>query len=58
MSKPQINLESLLKDLDDAFKLIDKIEEGNLSINKITKEAKRLKNVFEKKYPNNLDTKK
>ena len=57
MSKPQINLESLLKDLDDAFKLIDKIEEGNLSINKITKEAKRLKNIFEKKYPNNLDTK-
>ena len=57
MSKPQIILESLLKDLDDAFKLIDKIEEGNLSINKITKEAKRLKNIFEKKYPNNLDTK-
>ena len=58
MSKQKINLENLLKDLDDAFKLIDKIEKGNLNINKVTKEAKRLKNIFEKKYPDSLDSKK
>ena len=56
MSKPKIDLEVLLKDIDEAFKLIDEIEKDNLNFKKLSSKAKRLKNNFEKKYLKNLDS--
>ena len=50
MPKPKIKIENLLKDLDDVFKLVERIEEDNSNIQKISLEANRLKNNFEKKY--------
>tara|TARA_Y100001963_G_scaffold142961_1_gene213176 strand:- start:396 stop:572 length:177 start_codon:yes stop_codon:yes gene_type:complete len=58
MPKPKIKIENLLKDLDDVFKLVERIEEDNSNIQKISLEANRLKNNFEKKYLKYLDPKK
>ena len=58
MSKPKIKINNLLKDMDNIFKLVEKIEEDNSNIQKISLEADRLKNNFEKKYSKYLDSKK
>ena len=61
MSKSKINLEEISKDIDTVFKLIDKIDLSDLNdknINNITKKANIVKKQLEKKYLNNLDTKK
>ena len=52
----------LLKDLDKAFDLINKLEEAVINdednLDEIKEEANKLKSKLEKKHLDNLDTKK
>ena len=58
MSKNKINFAELLEDIDKAFDLLDKIDNDELNMTKITSKAKKLKNNLEKKYSKYLDSKK
>jgi Ca2+-binding EF-hand superfamily protein len=57
MSKPKINTDEMLKDIQKAFDLIDKIDNGNIDLNKIPLKTKELKETF-KKYSKDLDLEK
>jgi hypothetical protein len=62
MKKLKIDPEDILKDINKAFSLLEKIENvedfEDLDIDKLDKEINQLKNKLEKKYPDNLDSKK
>ena len=58
MKKSKINFAELLEDIDKAFDLLDKIDNDELNVTKITSKAKKLKNTLERKYLKHLDSKK
>ena len=61
MSKSKINLKETLNDINEVFEFIDQIEQNDISrlnIKHLAKKASILKEKIEKKYKDNLDSKK
>jgi|TARA_Y100001963_G_C6609450_1_gene366349 predicted mannosyl-3-phosphoglycerate phosphatase (HAD superfamily) len=61
MTKSQINIEDFLEDIDKTFNIVKNIENNkleNLDLEKLKKESDKMKDKLQKKYLDNLDTKK
>ena len=58
MSKKSINPENLLKNMDNLFKIIDKLEENKINVKNLIKQVKRINQEIVKNSPDNLDIEK
>ena len=50
MSKQEIKLEELLKDIEKVFSIVNSLEKNTPNLKKITEETNYLKNLLENKY--------
>ena len=58
MSKKITNPENLLKNMDNLFKIIDKLEENKINVKNLVKQVKRINQEIVKNSPDNLDIEK
>jgi hypothetical protein len=58
MSKKSINPENLLKNMDNLFKIIDKLEENKINTKNLVKQIKKINQEIIKNSPDNLDIEK
>ena len=58
MSKKITNPENLLKNMDNLFKIIDKLEENKINTKNLVKQVKRINQEIVKNSPDNLDIEK
>ena len=61
MKKSKVKIEEFLKDVNNVLDLVSKVDSldpEKTDINKLSKKSKQLKQIIEKKYKDNLDTKK
>ena len=58
MSKKIKNPENLLKNMDNLFKIIDKLEENKINVKNLIKQVKRINQEIVKNSPDNLDIEK
>ena len=57
MSKPKLNIDEILNDVDKLMKIIENIDGDKLSSNILSNQSKNFKNYLEKKYKKYLDSK-
>ena len=58
MSKKIKNPENLLKNMDNLFKIIDKLEENKINTKNLVKQIKKINQEIIKNSPDNLDIEK
>ena len=58
MSKSKININELLKDLDNIFNLVNEVEKSNPNLKALHKKAHLIIQKLTKKYSKDLDTEK